>query len=261
MSDFALIGGTGVEFLPLNDKQTISIDTPYGIVQTEVGNLAGQKVVFLSRHSHNHALPPHLINYRANLWALRELGVKKILATAAVGSLSPNYRLQDLVLIDQFLDFTKSRPQTFYEGGVQGVLHVDVTDPYCGQLRQVIFNAGDELNLTIKNGATYVCTEGPRFETPAEIRMFQKLGGELVGMTSVPEVILARELGICYASIGMVTNEAAGIATHRLTHNEVMESIQQIGKSVTVLIEKTLRMLTPEQNCTCALANVELGKF
>ncbi len=261
MSDFALIGGTGVEFLPLTERQTISVDTPYGAVQTEAGHLGGQEVVFMSRHGHNHALPPHLINYRANIWALRELGVKKILATAAVGSLSSNYRLQDLVLLDQFLDFTKSRPQTFYEGGAQGVLHVDVTEPYCGQLRQMVLKAGDELNLTIKNGATYVCTEGPRFETPAEIKMFQLLGGELVGMTSVPEVILARELGLCYASIGMVTNEAAGIATHQLTHAEVIDSIQQIGKSVANLIEKTLGLLTPEQNCTCALANVELGKF
>ena len=261
MTDFALIGGTGVEFLPLTERQTISVDTPYGTVQAEVGRLGGQEVVFMSRHGHNHALPPHLINYRANLWALRELAVKKILATAAVGSLSPNYRLQDLVLMDQFLDFTKSRPQTYYEGGVQGVLHVDVTDPYCGQLRQVVLEAGNELSLSIINGATYVCTEGPRFETPAEIKMFQMLGGEVVGMTSVPEVILARELGICYASIGMVTNEAAGIATHQLTHAEVMASIEQIGQSVAKLIEKTLRLLTSEQNCTCALANVELGKF
>lgn len=261
MIDFAFIGGTGVDLLLLSERQRLAIDTPYGAVQTEVGKLGGQEVVFMSRHGHNHAIPPHLINYRANLWALRELGVKKILATAAVGSLSPNYRLQDLVLLDQFLDFTKSRPQTFYEGGVQGVLHVDVTDPYCRQLRQVVLKAGNELNLTVKNGATYVCTEGPRFETPAEIKMFQLLGGELVGMTSVPEVILARELGLCYASIGMVTNEAAGIATHQLTHAEVMVSIQQVGQSVANLIEKTLRLLTSEQSCTCALANVELGKF
>ena len=261
MSDFAFIGGTGVDSLPMSERQSIVVDTPYGTVQTEVGHLGGQEVVFMSRHGLNHAIPPHLINYRANLWALRELGVKKILATAAVGSLSSNFLLRDLVLIDQFLDFTKNRPQTFYEGGVQGVLHVDLTEPYCGQLRQVVLKAGDELSLSIKNGATYVCTEGPRFETSAEIKMFQLLGGELVGMTSVPEVILARELGLCYVSIGMVTNEAAGIATHPLTHAEVMDSIQQVGQSVATLIEKTLRLLTPERNCTCALANAELGRF
>lgn len=261
MSDFALIGGSGIELIPLSDGKIIVVDTPYGTVQTETGELGGQEIVFVNRHGTKHAIPPHLVNYRANLWALRELGVKKILATAAMGSLSVKYQLNDLVLIDQFLDFTKSRPQTFYEGGVQGVLHVDVTDPYCKQLRQVVVEAGAGLNLTVKNGATYVCTEGPRFETPAEIKMFQILGGELVGMTSVPEVILAKELGICYATLGIVTNEAAGIATHQLTHAEVMESIRLIEKSVFALIEKTMRMLTPEQNCTCALANVEMGRF
>jgi methylthioadenosine phosphorylase (EC 2.4.2.28) len=261
LSDYALIGGSGVELLPLSDSKIKVVDTPYGTVQTETGFLGGKEIVFINRHGTNHVLPPHLINYRANLWALRELGVKKILATAAMGSLSPKYQLNDLVLLDQFLDFTKIRPQTFYEGGVQGVLHVDVTDPYCKQLRQVMVEAGTELNLNIKNGATYVCTEGPRFETPAEIKMFQILGGELVGMTSVPEVILARELGICYASLGIVTNDAAGIATHLLTHAEVMEAIRSIEKSVLALIEKTMRMLTPEQNCTCALANTEIGRF
>ncbi len=261
MSNFALIGGSGIELLPLSQRKTITIETPYGTVQTEKGLLGGKEIAFINRHGTDHAFPPHLINYRANLWALRELGVKKILATAAMGSLSPKYHLKDLVLIDQFLDFTKSRPQTFYEGGAQGVLHVDVTDPYCEQLRLVMAEAGAQLNLDIKNGATYVCTEGPRFETPAVIKMFQILGGELVGMTSVPEVILARELGICYASLGIVTNEAAGIAAHRLTHAEVMEGIRTIEKSVFALIEKTMRMLTPEQNCTCALANLEIGRF
>ncbi|HWQ89414.1 MAG TPA: S-methyl-5'-thioadenosine phosphorylase [Desulfitobacteriaceae bacterium] len=261
MSDFALIGGTGLESLPFSDKQMITLETPYGSAQVVKGYLGPLDVVFMNRHGYNHVFPPHLINYRANLWALRELGVRKILATAAMGSLSLNFKLQDLVLIDQFLDFTKSRPSTFYEGGDQGVLHVDLTDPYCSQLRQVILQAGRELDLNLKNGATYVCTEGPRFETPAEIRMFQKLGGEVVGMTSVPEVVLARELGICYAAIGIVTNEAAGIASCRLTHAEVVERIRQSEQSVFELIEKTMRMLTPEQNCTCPLANVELGKF
>jgi len=261
LSDFALIGGTGLELLPFSDKHMITMETPFGIAQVVKGYLDTLDVVFLDRHGYDHVFPPHLINYRANIWALRELGVRKILATAAMGSLSSNFKLQDLVLLDQFLDFTKSRPHTFFEGGAQGVLHVDVTDPYCSHLRQKILEAGQELDLNLNNGATYVCTEGPRFETPAEIRMFQKLGGEVVGMTSVPEVVLAKELGICYAAIGIVTNEAAGIATHQLTHAEVVERIRQSEKSVFELIEKTMRMLTPEQNCTCPLANVELGKF
>ncbi|MDD2233454.1 MAG: S-methyl-5'-thioinosine phosphorylase [Desulfitobacteriaceae bacterium] len=261
MSDFALIGGSGIELIPLSDRKIIAFGTPYGPVQTEKGKLGEKEIVFVNRHGTEHAIPPHLVNYRANLWALRELGVKKILATATMGALSAKYHLNDLVLIDQFLDFTKSRPQTFYEGGVQDVLHVDMTDPYCRQLRQIVVEAGTALNLAVKNGGTYVCTEGPRFETPAEIKMFQVLGGELVGMTSVPEVILAKELGICYATLGIVTNEAAGIANHQLTHAEVMKSIRLIKKSVFALIEKTMRMLTPEQNCTCVLASAEKGRF
>ena len=237
------------------------METPYGSVEPVVGKLANRELVFMSRHGRDHATPPHLVNYRANIWALRELGVQKIIATAAVGSLSSNFRLGELVLLDQFLDFTKSRPQTFYEGGEQGVLHVDMTEPYCSAVRQVIIDASEHLGFAVKNGACYVCTEGPRFETPAEIRMFQRLGAELVGMTSVPEVVLARELGMCYASIGMVTNEAAGIATHPLTHAEVMESMKELGVKVVQLIQATLELWNPSQNCLCASANGEVGKF
>ena len=226
-----------------------------------VGKLAKHELVFMSRHGRDHGTPPHLVNYRANIWALRELGVRKILATAAVGSLSENIQMGQLVLFDQFLDFTKSRPQTFYEGGQQGVLHVDMTEPYCSTARQVIMKAAEKLGIAVKNGACYVCTEGPRFETPAEIRMFQGFGADVVGMTSVPEVVLARELGMCYASIGMVTNEAAGIASHRLSHAEVMESIKKLEINVAKLIQATFEMWFPDQECLCVSANVEVGKF
>jgi 5'-methylthioadenosine phosphorylase len=237
------------------------VKTPYGNVDFVIGKLGNQEIVFMSRHGRDHAIPPHLVNYRANIWALRELGVRKVLATAAVGSLSSRFHLGDLVLLDQFLDFTKNRPQTFYEGGQQGVLHVDMTEPYCSAVRQVILDTAELLKLTVKNGACYVCTEGPRFETPAEIRMFQRLGADLVGMTSVPEVVLARELGMCYASIGMVTNEAAGIADHPLSHAEVMESIKKVGVNVARLVEGTFNLLPIDQNCLCSSANMEVNKF
>lgn len=261
MSKYALIGGTGVEHLALAGKQRIELDTPYGSIPVEIGNLGGEEIVFMSRHGHSHAIPPHLVNYRGNIWALHKLGVKKILATAAVGSLASKFRLGDLILVDQFLDFTKSRVQTFYEGGTEGVLHVDMTEPYCASLRQAVMAAAETLGIEVKNGATYVCTEGPRFETPAEIRMYQMLGGEVVGMTSVPEVVLARELGMCYATVGMVTNEAAGIASHPLTHAEVMDSMKVMGQTVAHVLGKTFNMLDPEQTCLCRLANAELGKF
>ncbi|MDP4158649.1 MAG: S-methyl-5'-thioadenosine phosphorylase [Bacillota bacterium] len=256
-----MIGGTGVEHFELTAQRGIEVKTPYGTVEPVVGKLADRELVFMSRHGQDHATPPHLVNYRANIWALHELGVQKVLATAAVGSLSPKIRLGDLVLPDQFIDFTKSRPQTFYEGGQQGVLHVDMTEPYCFNVRQSIMEASARLGFAVKNGACYVCTEGPRFETPAEIRMFQCLGGEIVGMTSVPEVVLARELGMCYATIGMVTNEAAGISDHPLSHAEVVESMQKLAVKVAKLIQMTVELWTPEQDCACASANVEVGKF
>lgn len=259
--NYAVIGGTGLEHLPLSKRESLSQETPYGQVKITVGEIQDQVVAFISRHGEGHALPPHKVNYRANLWALHELGVTKVLATAAVGSLSVKYRLGDVVLLDQFLDFTKLRPLTFYEGGTQGVLHVDMTEPYCRELRGVILEAGGDLGLVLKDGATYVCTEGPRFETPAEIRMFQSLGGEVVGMTSVPEVVLARELGMCYASMALVTNEAAGISQFPLSHTEVVESLQGLGQTVAKLLAYTLSRLTPLRGCACGLAAAEAGRF
>lgn len=247
--------------MALTRQRVVTVETPFGNVEALVGQLAKQELVFLSRHGRDHALPPHLVNYRANIWALRELGVRKIIATAAVGSLDARFRLGELALPDQFLDFTKSRPQTFYEGGAQGVLHVDMTEPYCSEVRQVLLAAAEPLGLTLIDGACYVCTEGPRFETPAEIRMFQSLGAELVGMTSVPEVVLARELGMCYAAIGMVTNEAAGISDRPLTHAEVVESTKTLGGKVAQLIYESVKIWTPGQNCRCASADEEAGKF
>lgn len=263
MSRLALIGGTGLENLCLQDYHDETVQTPYGQVQIDLGRIGDlrEPVVFMSRHGKDHATPPHLVNYRANIWALKELGVTKILATAAVGSLSTHYKLGDIVLVEQFLDFTKSRPQTFYEGGKNGVLHVDMTEPYCHSVQRDIQKAAERLGVTLKNNATYACTEGPRFETPAEIKMYRMLGGDLVGMTSVPEVVLAKELGMCYATIAMVTNEAAGIADHPLTHAEVLASMKTMGKTVAALVGETFKMMNPEQDCPCRLANEEAGKF
>lgn len=135
-----MIGGTGLEHIELKDLQTRTVSTPYGDVTVDIGKLGEDKplMVFMSRHGKGHTVPPHGVNYRANIWALKELGVKKIVATAAVGSLSTRFKLGDIILVDQFLDFTKSRPQTFYEGGEQGVLHVDMTEPYCRSVQKVI---------------------------------------------------------------------------------------------------------------------------
>ena len=258
---YALIGGTGVEKLVLTDKSAIRVDTPYGPVNMEAGRLGNVDMVFLRRHGQNHTVPPHAINYRGNIWALKEIGVKKILATGAVGSIVSEFKTGDLVLVDQFLDFTKNRPLTFYEGGEHGVLHVDVSEPYCPALRQEILVGAEKLGLKIHHGGVYVCTEGPRFETPAEIRMFRMLGGQVVGMTGVPEVVLARELGLCYASIALITNQAAGISEEPLTHAEVIATMNILGETIAKLVEITCRNQASNQKCACATANKEAGLF
>lgn len=255
---FAVIGGTGVydpkNLIFIKDEE---VTTPYGVVTLKIGKLQDKLIAFLARHGQGHSVPPHRINYRANIFALKKLGVKKIIATAAVGSLKKEFSPGQLVLIDQFIDFTKNRVQTFYEGQ-EGVLHVDLSEPYCPHLRKTIFNNCPK-DIKLGDKGTYVCTEGPRFETPAEIKMFAKWGGDLVGMTSVPEVVLARELGMCYASIAMVTNYAAGISTSPLTHAEVKDTMRNNANNLQKLLTVVLKNLTEEQNCTCFLANQEVG--
>lgn len=248
----AIIGGTGVYHPELLEQVTEeAVETPYGAVRLSRGFCRGKGVVFLPRHGAAHSVPPHLVNYRANIMALKKLGVRAIFATAAVGSLNPEMRPGEFVFVDQFLDFTKGRKQTFFEGGPAGVVHVDVTEPYCPRLRQVLLRAAKLLELRAHAGGTYVCTEGPRFETPAEIRMFRQLGGDLVGMTGVPEVVLAREAEICYAAVAMVTNFAAGIAGYRLSHQEVVEMMKVQGETIRRLLMEAVTMLDPEEDCAC----------
>ncbi len=248
----AVIGGTGV-YNPdlLDDVREEWVSTPYGDVGLQVGRFQGRQVAFLARHGQQHSVPPHLVNYRANIMALKTLGVKSILATAAVGSLNLDMRPGDLVFCDQFLDFTRGRVQTFFEGGPEGVVHVDMTEPYCPELRAVLARAASNLGLPVHSAGTYVATEGPRFETPAEIRMLRQLGGDLVGMTGVPEVVLAREAEICYANISLVTNYAAGISANRLTHEEVVEAMHVNAARLRSLIAETVALIDPERACLC----------
>jgi 5'-methylthioadenosine phosphorylase len=220
----------------LDDIQQVVQATEYGDVNILIGKSNGVEVAFIPRHGAGHSVPPHLINYRANIMALYSIGVRNIIATAAVGSLNYDFKPGEYVLPDQFLDFTKQRKSTYFEGGEKGVVHCDMTVPYCIELRQIIKNTAEKIGLKVHNGGVYVCTEGPRFETAAEIAMFKQLGGHLVGMTSVPEVCLARELGICYASVSIVTNYAAGISPHLLSHQEVLEVMKQSVSDVRSLI-------------------------
>jgi 5'-methylthioadenosine phosphorylase len=258
----AVIGGTGV-YDPniMTNIKDETITTPYGKVQLKIGDYRGKPVAFMNRHHENHSVPPHLINYRANITALKKLGVKNILATAAVGSLNPAMQPGHFIFVDQFIDFTKSRQQTFFDGGMAGVVHVDMTEPYCPELRELLSHAARSLGFTSHSSGTYVCTEGPRFETAAEIKMYRMLGGDLVGMTSVPEAPLAREAEMCYSTIAMVTNYAAGISPTRLTHQEVVDVMAQYGENIRKLVMQAIHWIDPERSCSChnALNQVKLG--
>ena len=254
--EYAIIGGTGV-YDPqlLSDLREEAVSTPYGDARVQVGTYEGIEIAFMPRHGAGHSIPPHRINYRANIWALRALGVQRILATAAVGSLNPEMKPGHFVIVDQFLDFTKGREHTFFDGGESGVVHTDMTNPYCPHLRAHLVRQAARLELTCHSSGVYVCTEGPRFETAAEIRAFRILGGDVVGMTNVPECTLAREAGLCYAAMAMVTNMAAGIASGPLTHEEVVEIMAANTHNVRRLALETIRALAAETGavieCTC----------
>lgn len=253
-ADFAIIGGTGVyEPDRLEEAVEYVLSTPYGETACAIGEHEGKRVAFMRRHGKGHSVPPHQVNYRANIWALRDLGVTRILATAAVGSLRLSLPPGTLVAVDQFIDFTKSRPLTFFEGEAP-VTHTDMTDPYCREVRAHLTAVASGQDVALVQGGTYVCTEGPRFETPAEIRMFAQLGGDVVGMTSVPEAPLAKELGMCYATVAMVTNFCAGISGQPLTHREVLDEMAKSGHLLRQVLFAAIAAIAGERSCGCANA-------
>lgn len=258
-AQYAIIGGTGVyDAELLSHRAEHVIHTPYGDAKCVIGSHEGRSVAFMPRHGKGHSAPPHEINYRANIAALKQLGVREIFATAAVGSLKLSLAPGSLVILDQFLDFTKARPLTFFEGGAP-VAHVDMTTPYCPRLRGALRDAAAQLSQPVATEGVYVCTEGPRFETPAEIRMFAQLGGDVVGMTSVPEVVLAREAGICYASVAMVTNHGAGLAGAPLTHGEVLDEMARNVHRLRRLFFSAIARPVADRTCSCASAGAMLA--
>ncbi|HHY48024.1 MAG TPA: S-methyl-5'-thioadenosine phosphorylase [Firmicutes bacterium] len=248
----AIIGGTGVlDPGLLKDICEHVISTPYGDAAVKTGTYGEEEVAFIARHGWTHSIPPHKVNYRANISALKQIGVTRIIATSAVGSLNPDMKPGDCVVLDQFIDFTKARASTFFDGGDGGVVHTDFTEPYCKEIRACLIKAGQDLGIPTHVRGTYVATEGPRFETAAEIRMFRLLGGDVVGMTNVPECVLAREAGICYAAVAVVTNFAAGISSRPLSHQEVVEVMHENSERLRKIIARTIETLPARPGCDC----------
>jgi len=250
--DLAIIGGTGFyQAELLEEAREETVETKYGKARLIVGASGGKTVAFMPRHGEQHQLPPHKINYRANIAALQQLDIPRVLTTTAVGSLRETMPPGTLVIVDQFIDQTKSRAHTFFDGEGEPVYHADFTDPYCPQLRQLLGEKLQGREVPYSAGGTYICTEGPRYETPAEIRAYQGWGADVVGMTNVPEVTLAREAGLCYATLSLVTNLAAGISPHPLTHKEVMDVVEEKIDLIRELFLELLLQLPPVRDCRC----------
>ena len=209
----AIIGGSGLTRLStLAVAHREVVRTPYGDPSSALvfGQVAGRDVIFLARHGHGHTIPPHRVNYRANIWALKQRGVDSILAVASVGAISGGYKPGDLLLPGQLIDYTSGRERTFFDGGDRRVVHVDFTHPYSTELRQRCLAAARRAGVAIHDGGVYGAVSGPRLETAAEIDRMDRDGATIVGMTGMPEAALARELDIAYASISVVVNHAAG---------------------------------------------------
>lgn len=248
--ELAVIGGSGLYAL-LDRAEDRTVDTPYGPTSDPVtiAEVAGRRVAFLPRHGRNHQHPPHRIPYRANLWALRQLGVTQILAPCAVGGLVPKLGAGSFVVPDQLIDRTYGRVQTFYD---TGAVHVSFADPYCPVGRATVLATGREQALPITDGGTMVVIEGPRFSTRAESRWYAAAGGTLVNMTGHPEAVLARELAMCYTAIALVTDLDAGVAGARgVTQEEVFRVFAENTERMRALLLATLAALPAERGCAC----------
>ena len=245
MSQGALgvIAGTGFYALDaLEDAREVIVDTAYGAARVTAGTMHGRATCFVSRHGFDHSVPPHMVNYRAIMQALVDSGVSEILAINVVGGIG--HEAGALVVVDDFIDFTKQRPVTFFDGSSpEGVVHVDMGDPYDARLRQAWLTAARELGMDVTPTGVYGAFEGPRFETKAEIRMVGAAGVTVVGMTGVPEVVLAAERGIPYASLCLVANPAAGLSPEPITIEEVTAVVARGAQTVTAILDRAAAIL------------------
>lgn len=240
MTGIGIIGGSGLtrlQRLAVDRREVVT--TPYGNPSAPMlfGKLDQVDVVFLPRHGGDHQVPPHKVNYRANIWALREVGVSDIVGMTAVGGISQDMQPGVLCVPDQIIDYTYGRHHTYFEGNESGVRHVDFSEPYCQALRDRLVSAGERAGLSLLTKGTYGATQGPRLETAAEIQRLARDGCDLVGMTGMPEAGLARELGLCYANLSLVVNWAAGLSPGPISMEEIETQLSSgVGRAIEVLV-------------------------
>ncbi len=242
-----IIGGTGLTQLKnLKLTRREIARTPYGEASQPLifGELAGREVVFLARHGGGHTIPPHAVNYRANIWALHTVGVTSMLAIATVGSIANSLKAGDIVLPNQIIDYTHGRSNTYHDGIELPVKHIDFTEPYSDNLRQLCKQAANNIQQALHDGGVYACVQGPRLETAAEINRFERDGANVVGMTGMPEAALARELGAHYAALCPVVNQAAGRgeSANGINFSDVSANLELTMQKICALVEEITRI-------------------
>ncbi len=248
MARIGIIGGSGMYSL-LKDTESREIETPYGkpSAPLDLGMIGETEVVFLARHGKKHTIPPHMINYRANIWALHELGVERIITASAVGSLKREYPPGMMFIPDQFIDYTRRRVLTFYDG--PDVYHVSSADPFCPEVNNILKSTSQELGYETHMGGAYACIEGPRFSTMAESKMFQQFA-DIIGMTLVPEINLANELAMCYSTLATITDYDVW-AEEPVETDEVIRILKDNETKVLNIIRQSVGHISRKRNCSC----------
>lgn len=255
LAEIGIIGGSGFyKFFPKNFKE-VQVQTEFGKPSDKIaiGDIFGRKIAFLPRHGKNHQIPPHKIPYKANIAALKQIGVERIIAPSAVGSLKEKFKPGDFVICDQFIDRTKKRDDTFFDG--PKVAHIEMAYPYCGELREIAFSQAKKLKLKIHSKGTVVVIEGPKFSTMAESISFSKMGCDVINMTQYPEVVLALEMGLCYLNISLVTDYDVGIYSGSkiapVSIDQVLENFKKNNEKLKKLIEEIIKSLPVNKECDC----------
>ncbi|MFH1460762.1 MAG: S-methyl-5'-thioadenosine phosphorylase [Candidatus Omnitrophota bacterium] len=251
----AIIGGSGIyDIEGVKDVTTLDIDTPFGKPSDKiiVGTLEGVRFAFLPRHGRGHRISPSELNFRANIYALKSIGVEQILSISAVGSLKEELKPRDFVVPDQLFDHTKGRPSTFFGEGI--VAHVGIADPFCPDLSRIAYETIKNLGIAVHKGGTYICIEGPQFSTKAESNAYRKIGFSIIGMTAMPEAKLAREAEICYTTIALVTDYDVWKEDEEVTLEKVLANLSANTENAKKFIKTVLPKLVRELKCSCQSA-------
>ncbi|HAU31578.1 MAG: Purine nucleoside phosphorylase [Desulfotomaculum sp. 46_296] len=253
-AEIGIFGGSGF-YRFLDNVKEYKIETPYGPPSDKIAiaDFKGKRIAFLPRHGKEHTIPPHMINYRANVYAMSKLGVNRIFGPCAAGSLQAHVRRGSFVICDQFVDRTWGRGDTFYDGPI--TTHISAADPYCPEMRKLVINKCKELGFSLHEQGTVVVIQGPRFSTRSESRWFTKMGWEVINMTQYPETILARELGICYVNISLITDYDVGLEGEEfinpVSHEEVFKVFNENNDRLRTLLYAAIEAITSRRNCSC----------